>query len=55
MVSLMICLLCPTHPKVDLDHFRLFHPDRWDGVESWPDGRPIVHEELTPDAAATSC
>jgi hypothetical protein len=25
-----------------VDHMRVVHPDRWDQVERWPDGRVVV-------------
>lgn len=47
------CLLCGETTPAVLEHLRLCHPDEYgDGVETWPDGKPVVVdlsdlEELT--------
>lgn len=51
------CNLCPAAPPLDsrnmFDHFRLFHPSALikslSEVEQWPDGEPMMHEEIPDD------
>lgn len=46
------CDLCPeTVADEDMvDHLRLLHPDMYDPVETWPDGRRVIIDEtLAPD------
>ena len=41
------CCLCHTDmdPAAIEDHARLLHPAQWgDGLERWPDGRPVVYD-----------
>jgi hypothetical protein len=43
------CLLCQPNETVPLaeilDHLRLIHPSQWDGLETWPDGSPVIYED----------
>jgi hypothetical protein len=49
------CHLCPPDdaavPDTELlDHVRVVHPDAYEAVDLWPDGRPlIVDTTLTPE------
>jgi hypothetical protein len=42
------CTLCHRIFKADElhQHYRLFHPDHDIGWEAWPDGDPVVYDDL---------
>lgn len=44
------CELCQEAvPTADLiSHICVYHPDNYEPVETWPDGRPVVLEDLSP-------
>lgn len=42
------CTICGMTFKGDAlaAHYRLFHPDRNVGWDTWPDGEPVVYTDL---------
>lgn len=54
-----ICHLCPPGDQnvpddVLLTHLRVLHPDLYEGVDLWPDGRPVIVDlDLQPQEFAT--
>lgn len=35
--------------SVILDHIRIEHPDSYEPTMLWPDGSPVILEDLTPE------